>query len=137
MIRFLADTVAECGESAKSSHESKRQALEEVNKAFNSFFGTIPEEHKARMLGILLPTFVLLLVGSEDSTSMAAHYHSLGIQTLLQLATAAPRAFKEAAGSLEQQQKTALETALRETLAGGATSTASKAAKPTIELRSF
>jgi len=137
MIRFVAETVADTADPSVESTASKNQALDEVNKAFSSFFGIAPEDQKPRLLGILLPTFMLLLAEPGAPSPDDSPYHAVGIRTLLQVASTAPQAFKEATGRLEAQQRTVLETAVREALAGGASGNSTKAAKPTIELRSF
>jgi hypothetical protein len=133
MIQFIASAAAEGADGADTFSENRKQALDELNKAFVSFFGFVPEEHKARVLGILLPTFMLLLGSSNESSP----YHSLGVKGFLQFASTAPQAFKEATGKLDQQQKSILEGAVREALAGGTSTNTSKTAKPTIALRSF
>lgn len=122
IIRFMSSAAADGGDDQTFS-ENKRQGLEEVTKAFSTFFGIVPTEHKSRMLGILLPTYLLLL-----STEDVAPQHIIGVQSLLQVASSAPQAFKDATGKLEQQQKTLLENTLREALAGGSGNANSKAA---------
>jgi hypothetical protein len=136
MIRFVAETAAESnGEPERSGN--KKQALDEICKAFSSFFGIVPEDQKPRMLGILLPTFMLLLAEPGAPSPDDFIYHSAGIRILLQIASIAPGAFKEATSQLDPQQRTVLESAVREALAGGASSNSNRTAKPTIALRNF
>jgi hypothetical protein len=131
MIRFVASIAAGEQETSPTS----LHALGEVINAMTSFFSTLPEENRARMLGVIIPTLILLFE-PQPSKAVDSPTHKLAVKTLLGLATSAPAAFREATGKLDGDRKTKLETVIREALADSGGGSA-KAAKPTIALRSF
>ncbi|KAK0495924.1 clathrin-coated vesicle protein [Armillaria luteobubalina] len=115
--------------------ETHAVAIGEVWKAFSSFFASVAEEHRSRLLGVILPTITLLLTNTEASPSPVV---TQSIAQLLSYATSSPAAFKDAAGKLEPSSRELLEQSVRRAIGGNATSaTAANAAKPQISLRSF
>lgn len=89
-----------------------------------------------KLLGIFLPTLVLLL---DTSKMPSSTIHMQAVTHLLGFATGSPAAFKEATGRLDQGVRDTLEASIRQAVGGGkiAAQTAATAAKPQISLRSF
>jgi len=115
--------------------EPHAAAIGEVWKAFSAFFAAVPEDHRTRLLGVLLPTITLLL---SNPQAAATPVMSQSIRELLTYATSSPAAFKEAAGKLDHGTRELLEQSVRRAVGGGAAAPASQnAAKPQISLRSF
>ncbi|KAK0203615.1 clathrin-coated vesicle protein [Desarmillaria ectypa] len=115
--------------------ESHAAAIGEVWKAFSSFFASVAEEHRSRLLGVILPTITLLLTNTEVPPSSVV---TQSIAQLLSYATSSPAAFKEAAGKLEPSSRELLEQSVRRAIGGNASSASgANAAKPQISLRSF
>ncbi|KAF7331836.1 Clathrin-coated vesicle protein [Mycena kentingensis (nom. inval.)] len=102
-----------------SISEPHATAVGEVWKAFSALFASVPDEKKARLLGVFLPTITLLL---SNPQAAATQVTAQSIRELLTYATSAPAAFKEAAGKLEPSIRELLEQSV---------------AKPQISLRSF
>ncbi len=134
MIRFTAGVAAEDLDSS-AGIESSLRALSEVLQALSSFFTTIPEEFRARILGIIIPTLIFLLE-PQAIKAVDSLLHKASIKTLLSLATSAPQAFREATGKLDAERKTRLEAAIREALSESNPGSAARVDKPTIALRS-
>lgn len=94
------------------------------------------------MIGILLPVYILLLQ-SPDTSSSPSSIHAQSVAQILNLASAAPAAFRDATGKLEQKQREILEAAVRKAMGASSASTGQKSgadaagSKPKIELRSF
>jgi len=116
--------------------DSHAAGIGEVWKAFSAFFASVAEEHRTRLLGILLPTITLLLSSSQAAPSPVV---AQSIAQLLSFATSSPAAFKEAAGKLEPSTRELLEASVRRAVGGSTGSAASQAAaaRPQISLRSF
>lgn len=115
--------------------ESHAAAIGEVWKAFSSFFASVAEEHRSRLLGVILPTITLLLTNTQTPPSPIV---TQSVAQLLSYATSSPVAFKDAAGKLEPSSRELLEQSVRRAIGGSATSTiGGNAAKPQISLRSF
>ncbi|TFK60204.1 clathrin-coated vesicle protein [Pluteus cervinus] len=110
--------------------EAQTTGVTEVWKAFAALYASVPEEHRARLLGVLLPTISLLL--SAHATPITPQI----VQQLLFYASSSPVAFKEAAGKLEPTTRELLEQSIRRAV-GTSASAAGQAAKPQISLRSF
>ncbi|KAG6857124.1 hypothetical protein H0H87_009256 [Tephrocybe sp. NHM501043] len=136
LIPGLIEYVAKVAPSVHDGSVTELQvaAVGEVWKAFSTFFSSTPEPHRVRLLGVLLPTISLLLSTSQASmTPVVSHT----VSQLLQYATSAPAAFKEAAAKFDINTRELLEQSIRRAV-GGTTSAASQsAAKPQISLRSF
>ncbi|KDQ17281.1 hypothetical protein BOTBODRAFT_106006 [Botryobasidium botryosum FD-172 SS1] len=129
MITYVSSVA---GESDKLP-EYHIHGLEEILKALSTFFTSVAELHRARVLSILLPLNILLL----DSDSKAGKgMQALAVSNLLQFANSAPAAFKEATSKLDQNLRSTLEASLRQALSSTAT-TPQPAAKPQISLRTF
>ncbi|KAI0030727.1 clathrin-coated vesicle protein [Vararia minispora EC-137] len=107
-------------------------AIEELLKAFGILFSGVAEEHRSRLMGILLPSLTTLL----DIRSPSSPLYTQVVGQLLNFASLSPAAFKEAALRLEQTARDRMESALREALASRAP-TAAHPSKPQISLRSF
>ncbi|KAJ7500292.1 clathrin-coated vesicle protein [Mycena galericulata] len=104
--------------------EPHAAAIGEVWKAFSAFFASVPEDHRTRLLGILLPTI-------HPTPPRAS-------ESFWTYATSSPAAFKEAAGKLDPATRELLEQSVRRAVGGGsANTTTQNAAKPQISLRSF
>ena len=89
------------------------------------------------LLGILLPTVVLLLDPSKPAPS-SSPIHMQAVTHLLGFATGSPAAFKDATGRLSQAMRDTLEASIRQAVSGGnRTATQAAASKPQISLRSF
>jgi hypothetical protein len=124
--------------------ESHAAAVGEVWRAFAALFAITLEEHRPRLLGVLLPTISLLLsnnptppAAATTSTSVA----SITTQTIAQLlsfATTSPSAFKEAAGKLDSNTRELLEHSIRRAMSGASVGGGTgQVVKPQISLRSF
>ncbi|KAJ7767277.1 clathrin-coated vesicle protein [Mycena metata] len=115
--------------------EPHAAAIGEVWKAFSAFFGSVSEDHRIRLLGVLLPTITLLL---SNPQAAATPVTSQSVKELLAYATSSPAAFKEAAGKLDPATRELLEQSVRRAVGGGNQAAASQTtAKPQISLRSF
>ncbi|KIJ41885.1 hypothetical protein M422DRAFT_60390 [Sphaerobolus stellatus SS14] len=132
MIIYIASVAALADEP--DTQKLHAPATEEILKAFSTLVPTLPEASRPGVLGILLPTLVLLL---DPSKSPQSPVHVLAVTHLLGFATGSSAAFKETAGKLDQNVRDTLETSIRQAV-GGAKSTAQQTvAKPQISLRSF
>ncbi|EAU90073.2 clathrin-coated vesicle protein [Coprinopsis cinerea okayama7 len=109
----------------------------EIWKAFAAFFAATAEDHKSRVLGVLLPTIALLLLNSPPSQGPIASLSSQTVKQLLAFATASPAGFKDAAAKLDPPVRELLEQSIRRAVGGTAGATTQAAAKPQISLRSF
>ncbi|KAG9047376.1 hypothetical protein FS837_002429 [Tulasnella sp. UAMH 9824] len=136
MIHYIASLASSVEENAEggAQNATQIQGIDEVLKAFVAFFNSVPDEHRARLLGVLLPLCVLLL---DPARSPPAPLHTRTISHLLSFATTSPAAFKEATGKLGAPEREKLETSIRQAVGGAKTAATEKAAKPAISLRSF
>ncbi|RDB24443.1 HEAT repeat-containing protein 5B [Hypsizygus marmoreus] len=114
--------------------ESQVTAIGEVWKAFSAFFASVPENHRVRVLGVILPTIALLLSSFQ---AIPTPIVSQTISQLLIYATTSPAAFKDAAAKLDVSTRELLEQSIRRAVGGSTSATAQTAAKPQISLRSF
>lgn len=87
-----------------------------------------------RILGILLPTIILLLRPSETTLTPI---HTQSVTQILSFATSSPVAFKEATAKLEPSARETMEQSVRRAMGGAASTNAQASAKPQISLRSF
>ncbi|KAG9005771.1 hypothetical protein FRB90_010205, partial [Tulasnella sp. 427] len=137
MIHYIANLASSVDENAASTAQNavQLQGIEEVLKAFVAFFNSVPDEHRARLLGVLLPLCVLLL---DPTRSRPPPLHTRTIAHLLAFATTSSAAFKEAIAKIGPVGREKLGTSVRQAI-GGATkgATTEKLAKPAISLRSF
>ncbi|KAF8648973.1 hypothetical protein AX16_006087 [Volvariella volvacea WC 439] len=129
LIEYMAKMAPQVHENTLS--ESQATGVSEVWKAFSAFFGAVPEEHRARLLGVLLPTISLLL------TTQTSPIATQTVAQVLSYATSSPNAFKEAAGKLDPATKELLEQAIRRAVGNAAPAPTTTAVKPQISLRSF
>ncbi|KAF8998676.1 armadillo-type protein [Cyathus striatus] len=114
--------------------EAHVTAIGEVWKALSGFFSSVGEDHRARVLGVLLPTISLLLLSPQvPSTPL----NTQTVTQLLSFATTSPAAFKEAAEKLDPSTRELLEHSIRRAVGGTATAASQPASKPQISLRSF
>jgi hypothetical protein len=93
------------------------------------------------VLGVILPVLMLLLSATPPNPSSPAkppQTHTLAITYILNFATSAPQAFKDATSKLDAKGRETLEAAVRQAVGGmsGSTSTNS-GSKPQISLRTF
>ncbi|KAJ7675207.1 armadillo-type protein [Mycena rosella] len=115
--------------------EPHAAAIGEVWKAFSTFFSSVPEDQRIRLLGVFLPTITLLLSNPQAAATPVV---SQSVRELLTYATSSPAAFKEAAGKLDPPTRELLEQSVRRAVGGGNAASANQnAAKPQISLRSF
>ncbi|KAL1740521.1 armadillo-type protein [Schizophyllum fasciatum] len=132
LIEFIAKLAPAVNDRTIS--DSSAAAIAETWKAFNTFFVSVPDEHRTRLLGILLPTIALLLLNAQSSPSPVT---AQSVVQLLSFATTSPVAFKDAAAKLEPETRELLEQAVRRAVGGNSTAQAQASAKPQISLRSF
>jgi HEAT repeat-containing protein 5 len=143
MIPFVDDT---------SLSEQHLAAVSEIWKAFAVLFASVPDDQRefldpcisnsseqshsgTRILGILLPTIVLLLRPSEASPTTL---HAQSVSQLLSFATSSPASFKEATGKLDPPARERLEQSIRKAVGNTMSSAGGhNAPKPQISLRSF
>jgi len=118
-----------------SASEQQLAAITEIWKAFSAFFNSAPEGQRTRILGVLLPTIILLLRPFENP---ATSIHTQSVTQLLAFASASPAAFKEATGKLEAGARETMEQSVRKAVGGSVGGgTSINGAKPQISLRSF
>ncbi|KAF8074912.1 clathrin-coated vesicle protein, partial [Lyophyllum atratum] len=115
-----------------SIKEPQVAAIGEVWKAFSTFFASTPENHRVRLLGVLLPTIALLLSNSQLTPAPVT---SQTISQLLLYATSSPAAFKDAAAKLDNGTRELLEQSIRRAVGGTTSAAAQNTAKPQISLR--
>ncbi|KAF8584408.1 ARM repeat-containing protein [Ramaria rubella] len=133
LITYIASVAALADEF--DAQKAQGPATEEILKAFSTFLSAVPEASRPNLLGILLPTLVLLL---DPSKSPSSPIHVLTVTHLLGFATGSPVAFKEVAGKLNQGVRDTLEMSIRQAVGGGSKIAAQAASsKPQISLRSF
>ncbi|KAF8761979.1 Clathrin-coated vesicle protein [Rhizoctonia solani] len=85
--------------------------LEEIFRAFTSFFSHVSEDNRPRVLGALMPPITCLLQAGEDKDG---NLHRAAVSQLLTFASTAPTAFKEAAGLMKQEQRETMEASIRQ-----------------------
>ncbi|KAJ1026819.1 hypothetical protein NDA16_002116 [Ustilago loliicola] len=140
---------ARAGAGGATPLTALRGALEDVIKTMAGLISTLPSEgeFRAKALGIILPTLLILL---SPSPAAATDLHTFTVRQLITLAGQHAAAFKEATASLDVERKALLENAIRTQLgqasagsgsAGAAGSTggqaAAKQANSSIALKSF
>lgn len=101
----------------------------------------MPDEHKARGYGVVLPTLCLMLdpPGSTSQGQSASQLHGVAAAVLLGLAQSGPTAFKEATMAMKEGERGELEHAIRDAVGqkqGAANGGVAKERKG-IELKSF
>ncbi|PWN53232.1 hypothetical protein IE53DRAFT_199598 [Violaceomyces palustris] len=109
-------------------HQQQRDSgsvkVEEIVRTFTALFNIIPTSHRARMLGIILPIFLLLVSASSSSSAHLANQHgqnqgtiqNLVVSQLVSIATSDPTSMKEATSNLDPERKSLLETCIRSAL---------------------
>jgi len=117
-----------------SISEQHLAGIGEVWKAFAVLFTSVPEDQRTRILGILLPTIVLLLRPSEPSPTPI---HTQSVAQILSFAKSSPASFKEATGRLDPAAKDLLEQSVRKAVGNTLSAGGQNAPKPQISLRSF
>ncbi|KAG8932860.1 hypothetical protein FRC02_000421 [Tulasnella sp. 418] len=132
MISYIGN-VASLGDE-DPNREVHNHGVEEIMKSFAAFFNTVPEEHRVRLLGVLLPVSVLLL---DPSRSPPSPGHMRVLSHLLAFATSSPASFKEATAKLDTAVRETLEVSLRQALGSRANATPQMPTKPQISLRTF
>ncbi|CAE6356393.1 unnamed protein product [Rhizoctonia solani] len=110
-------------------------ALEEIFRAFTSFFSQTSEANRPRILGALMPPITCLLQASDEKHGSL---HKAAVAQLLAFASTAPAAFKETAGLMNQEQREVMEASIRQAVADQSRGNVQAATnKPSIALRSF
>ncbi|KAI0946131.1 hypothetical protein AcV7_010182 [Taiwanofungus camphoratus] len=130
LIECLAKVAALSDEETSSGLQSA--TIAEIYKAFSAMFLSLTEDLRARALGVLMPSMVLLLDPNRSPPSPA---HSQSVTQLLSLAALSPSAFKEATAKLNPQMRESLEGSVRQAL--GNKGPAAETPRPQISLRSF
>ncbi|PWY99439.1 ARM repeat-containing protein [Testicularia cyperi] len=158
LLPGLVEFVCQAGPLVAGSTQTKtrsplttlRGALEDVIKTFAGLLSTLPGEgdFRARALGIILPT-LLVLLDSNATTSANGNspsdIHTFTVRQLITIAGQHQAAFKEATAALDPARRSLLENAIRAQLgqaqqAAGSNSAATAAAKKepsSIALKSF
>lgn len=152
LIEYVAKMAPLVNEGSIS--EQHLAGIGEVWKAFAVLFTSVTDDQReffashlthqkhtesprigTRILGVFLPTIVLLLRPSEASPSAI---HAQSVSQLLYFATTSPTAFKDATGKLDPPARELLEQSVRKAV-GNATlnSGGQNTPKPQISLRSF
>ncbi|KAI0303661.1 armadillo-type protein [Multifurca ochricompacta] len=133
MVEYIAKVAGMTADDA--ALQGHLPAVSEIIKAFGLLFNNISEDLRVRVLGILLPTLILLLDPSQGAPSPL---HTQALNQLLVFASSSPAPFKEATGKLDQATRECLESSVRSALSNKSSgTTAHQAAKPQISLRSF
>jgi len=91
----------------------------------------------SRLLGVLLPTILLLLAPDPASQPLASSVIAQTVAQLLSFATTSPSAFKEAAAMLDAPGRELLEQSIRRAVGGSTSMQNATSTKPQISLRSF
>ncbi|KAL0567040.1 hypothetical protein V5O48_014955 [Marasmius crinis-equi] len=136
LLPTLVEYIAKMAPHVKdgSITESHSLAIGEIWKAFFTFFTSLEEAERARLLTVFLPTIALLLSDSQSSSSPVI---TLSIKQLLAYATSSPASFKDATGKLDPTTRELLEQSIRKALGNNASASGSQqASKPQISLRS-
>jgi HEAT repeat protein len=138
LITYISEAVlaiaeAEEAGSAASSDvvATALEGLGQVIRGLVAWCNGLPEDVKPRGYGILVPTLCLLLdpVGSDPAAPTAMH--TLATNTLLSLAAASPKAFKDATQAMPEGERVSLERAVRDAV--GARAAAKPAASAVVE----
>ncbi|EIW68556.1 hypothetical protein TREMEDRAFT_74089 [Tremella mesenterica DSM 1558] len=106
IITFLADSTV--------SPSPPIEAIKETIKSLVSWCLSIPDTHRARAFGILLPTLSLLLDPESTSASVTTALHSISTSALLGLAQNSPKDFREATLIMSPEERTRLERSIRD-----------------------
>ncbi|KAG8856911.1 hypothetical protein FRB96_006174 [Tulasnella sp. 330] len=130
LIRYIAGVAATADDLKK---DLLAPGTEDILRALVAFFRSVDDSHRARFLGLLLPLLVLLLDPAPTSPTPT---HSRTVTQLLELATLAPAAFKEATAKLDEAARETMETSIRQAL-GPKNASSGQSTKPQISLRSF
>ncbi|GAC76103.1 uncharacterized conserved protein [Moesziomyces antarcticus T-34] len=148
LIEFICRAgplVASSAAGARTPLAALRGAVEDVIKTFTGLVATLPAEgdFRARALGIIMPTLLVLLSPSAAAGTPGADMHVFTTRQLITLAAQHAAAFKEATAALAPERRTALETAVRAQLSAGtqpsasATAAGKKDQQASIALKSF
>jgi len=132
LIEYIAKIAPAVDDGSIS--EQHMTAIGEVWKAFSALFTSVPEDQRTRLLGVFLPTIILLLRPSETASTPI---HTQSVTQLLSFATTSPVAFKDATGKLDPPTREALEQSVRRAVVSAASAGGQNKPKPQISLRSF
>lgn len=138
-----------------AAHDNKVRVTEEVLKTVTGFASVAQDEdHRARLIGVVLPALALFLPGdtatkddSEAVTTAASRLRTTAINQILALARQYSAAFRTVVGLLDADTRTLVETSVKKAVGLGAVGDASarqdaaaaaaRGEAKTIELRSF
>lgn len=139
MITYISDNVV--AHATNPDYAPPLEGIQAVIKSLVSWSTGLPDEHKARGYGVVLPTLCLMLdpPGSTSQGQSASQLHGVAAAVLLGLAQSGPTAFKEATMAMKEGERGELEHAIRDAVGqkqGAANGGVAKERKG-IELKSF
>lgn len=139
MITYISDNVV--AHATNPDYAPPLEGIQAVIKSLVSWGTGLPEEHKPRGYGVLLPTLCLMLdpPGSTGQGQSPSQLHGVAAAVLLGLAQSGPAAFKEATMAMKDGERGELEHAIRDAVGqkqGAANGGVAKERKG-IELKSF
>ncbi|CCM02125.1 uncharacterized protein FIBRA_04202 [Fibroporia radiculosa] len=132
LLPGMIECLAKIAAADNNASDQQLATVGEILKAFAALFSSLPEELRARALGVFMPALILLLDATRPSPSAS---HSQSVAQLLSFAAQSPAAFKDATGKLSPQMRETLESSIRQALGNKAST--GEAPKPQISLRSF
>ncbi|KIR37913.1 clathrin-coated vesicle protein [Cryptococcus deuterogattii 99/473] len=139
MITYISDNVV--AHATNPDYAPPLEGIQAVIKSLVSWSTGLPDEHKPRGYGVVLPTLCLMLdpPGSTSQGQSATQLHGVAAAVLLGLAQSGPTAFKEATMAMKEGERGELEHAIRDAVGqkqGAANGGVAKERKG-IELKSF
>ncbi|KIR34945.1 clathrin-coated vesicle protein [Cryptococcus deuterogattii MMRL2647] len=139
MITYISDNVV--AHATNPDYAPPLEGIQAVIKSLVSWSTGLPDEHKPRGYGVVLPTLCLMLdpPGSTRQGQSATQLHGVAAAVLLGLAQSGPTAFKEATMAMKEGERGELEHAIRDAVGqkqGAANGGVAKERKG-IELKSF
>jgi HEAT repeat-containing protein 5 len=140
LIQYIAKLVPLVNEGSVS--DTHASAMGEIWKAWSAFYASVGDAEKTRLLGIYLPTMIMLLSNASSPQGPQGQAaiqlaSSQCVGQLLSFASSSPAAFKDATAKLEAPMREVLESSIRRAVGGGSSAGATGASKPQISLRSF
>lgn len=139
MITYISDNVV--AHATNPDYAPPLEGIQAVIKSLVSWSTGLPDEHKARGYGVVLPTLCLMLdpPGSTSQGQSASQLHGVAAAVLLGLAQSGPTAFKEATMAMKEGERGELEHAIRDAVGQkqGAVNGGVAKERKGIELKSF
>lgn len=144
-----AEFMGKSSEEDEANMNARIRVLEDAMKTLTGYAGTVQdEEHRTRLISIILPTLSLFLQGEEEAeeNKRIKQLESLAAHQILALARQYSNAFRSVVGILPADERTRVEQGVRiavgmtndqanQRQAGSDLSARNEAKK--IELRSF